>query len=166
VRALARRGAVTTSGIASERLSAFFSVTVFASEQRGPSVEADAQATNTSRPTHEAIDSPSLRCPHRGVAPHSSKHQRSELMPILSRTKDPTMLVLMALIRALHEEGMLPAQAIADVLDRRALNAALRRKVSEDETAVQRTAVALQELADDIERSHSFRKQVPSRTRK
>jgi len=87
-------------------------------------------------------------------------------MPILSRTKDPTMLVLMALIRALHEEGMLPAQAIADVLDRRALNAALRRKVSEDETAVQRTAVALQELADDIERSHSFRKQVPSRTRK
>ncbi len=87
-------------------------------------------------------------------------------MHTLSRTKDPTMLVLMALIRALHEEGMLPAQAIADVLDRRALNAALRRKVSEDETTVQRTAVALQELADDIERSHSFRKQTPSRTRK
>jgi len=87
-------------------------------------------------------------------------------MHTLSRTKDPAMLVLMALIRALHEEGMLPAQAIADVLDRRALNAALRHKVSEDETTVQRTAVALQELADDIERSHSFRKQMPSRTRK
>jgi len=87
-------------------------------------------------------------------------------MHTLSRTKDPTMLVLMALIRALHEEGTLPAQAVADVLDRRALNAALRGKVSEDETTVQRTAVALQELADDIERHHAFRKQMPSRTRK
>lgn len=71
------------------------------------------------------------------------------------RPADSTMLVLIALIRALHERGILPAQAVADVLDRRALNAAPRGTTSR-ESDVQKTAVAVQELADLVERQTPF----------
>ncbi|WP_168793572.1 hypothetical protein [Paraburkholderia aromaticivorans] len=69
--------------------------------------------------------------------------------------KDATMLVLMALIRALHEQGTLPAQAVANVLDRRAVNAALRGSTS-NETIVRETAVAVQKFADLVERQTPF----------
>lgn len=60
-------------------------------------------------------------------------------------TKDTAMLTVMALIRALHDQGILPAQATADVMDRRAISAALRGKESIDEQHIRRLAVALQE---------------------
>lgn len=72
--------------------------------------------------------------------------------------KDATMLVLMALIRALHEQGVLPAQSVADILDRRAVNAAMRGQESSGEEIVRRTAVAVQNLADLVQQQHPFGK--------
>lgn len=71
-------------------------------------------------------------------------------------TKDTAMLTVMALIRALHDHGILAAQATADVMDRRAISAALRGKEGIDEQLVQRLAVALQGWADIAQQQHPF----------
>lgn len=70
--------------------------------------------------------------------------------------KDSLTLVVIALIQALHEKGTLPAQAVADVLDRRAVNAALRSRTG-DEATVRQVAVVIQTLADQIETQTPFR---------
>jgi hypothetical protein len=64
--------------------------------------------------------------------------------------KDAAMLVLMGLMRALHERGILPVQAVADVLDRRAINAALRGKTSQEDVP-RGIAVAIQTYANLVE---------------
>jgi hypothetical protein len=76
-------------------------------------------------------------------------------------TRDATMLTVMALIRALHDHGILPAQATADVLDRRAINASLRGQNGADEQLVQQLAVALQQWADLAESQHPFAPRDP-----
>jgi hypothetical protein len=87
-----------------------------------------------------------MTCPENNDAAAASKEPPA---------KDASMLVLMALIRALHESGVLPAQATADVLDRRAVNAALRTRTGDEET-VRMTAVLIQQIADQIERDCPF----------
>lgn len=72
-----------------------------------------------------------------------------------SEKKDAATLIVLALIRALHENQILPAQAVADVLDRRAINAAMRGRTGDEET-VRMTTALVQKVADQIERATPF----------
>jgi len=72
------------------------------------------------------------------------------------QSTDAAMLTVIAIIRALHRSGVIPAQSVADEMDIRATNAMLRGSASEREKVVQALAVTLQTLADGIEQAHPF----------
>ena len=64
---------------------------------------------------------------------------------------------LLALIRALHTRGLLPAQAVADQLDGMAMAATVDPQGDEvSVTAARSAARTIQLIADHVERSHPF----------
>ena len=69
---------------------------------------------------------------------------------------NPAMLIVLAVVRSLHRTGVLPIQAVAEEMDRRALNAKIHGTETEDEVVVRDTAVALQRFADMIEKEQPF----------
>ncbi|MEX3690795.1 hypothetical protein AB3X91_11880 [Paraburkholderia sp. BR14263] len=69
---------------------------------------------------------------------------------------NPAMLTVLYLIRALHDNGILPAQATADVLDQRALRGAMRGDDGPYQQAVRDTTAWMQVWADRAQTEHPF----------